>query len=226
MGASPALTAFLLLRGCEPWYAHGLLCLERCAPAVKEFSMSASPRLEVHRTILQQQVLPAYEGLGSLRLVYLLGSLASGYTDQADLDLMMAWESPDVPAGSLREPLVAQLEGRNGVSPFVVDYGDIHLDRYVISGQEYNVAHQTRASFEAMLQSILDGRRNGTKRVLDPLVATAGFYYGELVLDRQGLGQQWKSRLSTFPPVVKQECLRAVLAHHQAYLTALTTLLR
>ena len=57
-------------------------------------------------------------------------------------------------------------------------------------------------------------------------VATAGFYYGELVLDRQGLGQQWKSRLSTFPPVVKQECLRAVLAHQQAYLTDLTTLMR
>ncbi len=188
--------------------------------------MSASPRLEVHRTILQQQVLPAYEGLGSLRLVYLLGSLASGYTDQADLDLMMAWESPDVPAGSLREPLVAHLDERKGVSPFVVDYRDIHLDRYVISGQEYNVAHQTRASFEAMLQLIVDGKRDSTDRMLDPLVATAGFAYGELVLDRQGLGQQWKSRLNTFPSVVKQECRRAVLVHRQAYLRDLTTLMR
>ena len=71
---------------------------------------------------------------------------------------------------------------------------------------------------------ILDGRRDGTERVLDPLVATAGFSYGELVLDLQGLGQQWKSRLSTFPPAVKQECRRAVLAHRQAYLTDLTTL--
>jgi len=32
--------------------------------------MPASPRLEAHRTVLQQ-VLPAYEGLGSLSLVYL-----------------------------------------------------------------------------------------------------------------------------------------------------------
>src|SRR6266852_630874 len=101
MGASPALTAFLLLGGREHWHAHGWLCLERCAPARKEFPMSAPSRLEVHRTILRQQVLPAYERLGSLRLVYLLGSLVSGYTDQTDLDLMMVWESSDVPAGSL-----------------------------------------------------------------------------------------------------------------------------
>jgi GNAT superfamily N-acetyltransferase len=121
---------------------------------------------------------------------------------------------------------VARLDEQRGVSPFVVDYRDIHLERYVIDSQEYNVAHQTLAPFEAILQVILNGRRDGTERVLDPLVATAGFAYGELVLDRQGLGQQWKSRLGTFPPVVKRECRRAVLVHRQAHLTDLTTLMR
>lgn len=185
--------------------------------------MSPLPRLEVHRTILQQQVLPAYEGLGSLCLVYLLGSLVSGYTEEADLDVMMVWNDVDVQAVSLRQPLVARLDERQGVAPFVVDYRDIHLERYAIAGQEYNVAHQSRASFEAMLQAILDGSRDGTERVLDPLVATAGFSYGELVLDRHGLGKPWKNRLSAFPPAVKQECRRAVLAHRQAYLTDLRT---
>ena len=188
--------------------------------------MSPSPRLEVHRTILQQRVLPAYEDLGSLCLGYLLGSLVSGYTEDADLDVMMVWNDVDVPATSLREPLVSHLDERQGVSPFVVDYRDNHLERYVITGQEYNVAHQTQVSFEAMLQVILDGRRDGTERVLDPLVATAGFSYGELLLDREALGQQWKSRLSVFPPAVKQECRRAVLAHRQAYLTDLKTLMK
>jgi len=188
--------------------------------------MSLSTRLEEYRTVLRQQVLPAYDPLGRLSLVYLLGSLVSGYTEEGDLDVMMIWEGADVPAASLREPLVSLFDERQGVSLFVVDYRDIHLERYVIAGQEYNIAHQTRASFEAMLQVILDGRRDGTDRVLDPLVVTAGFAYGELVLDRQGLGQQWKSRLSTFPPVVKRECVRAVLAHRQAHLTALTTLTR
>ncbi len=187
--------------------------------------MSSSPRLETLRTTLRERLLPAYEPLGQLTLVYLLGSLASGYTADADLDLMMVWDGAEVPAATQREPLVARLDERPGVSPFVVDYRDIHLERYVIDGQEYNVAHQTLSSFEFLLQSILDGRHDRSERVLDPLVATAGFAYGELAWDRKNIGQQWKSRLNTFPPVVNQECRRAVLAHRQTYLTDLRTLM-
>ncbi len=143
--------------------------------------MASSPRLEAHRTTVRERLLPAYEPLGSLTFVYLLGSLVSGSTEDADLDLMMIWDDPDVPAASLREALVSRLEERQGVSLFVVDYRDIHLERSVIAGQEYHVAHQTLTSFEAMLRSILDGKRDSTDRVLDPLVATAGFAYGELV---------------------------------------------
>src|SRR5260370_20195841 len=69
------------------------------------------------------------------------------------------------------------------------------------------------------------GSGSSTERVLDPLVATAGFAYGELVWDRKNIGQQWKSRLNTFPTVVKRECRRAVLAHRQTYLTDLRTLM-
>ena len=188
--------------------------------------MSLSTHLEGYRNVLRQQVLPAYEPLGQLPLVYLLGSLVSGYTEEADLDLMMVWNDANVPAASLREPLVSHLDERQGVSPFVVDYRDIHLERYVMADQEYNVAHQTQASFEAMLNSILEGKRDDTDRVLDPLVATAGFAYGELVWDREGLGKLWKSRLIAFPPVVKRECVRAVLTHRQAHLTDLTRLMK
>ena len=179
--------------------------------------MPLSTRLEEYGNTLRQQVLPLYEPLGRLALVYLLGSLASGYTEEADLDIMMVWDDANVPAASLREPLVSHFDERPGIPPFVVDYRDIHLERYVIAGQEYHVAHQTRVSFEAMLQVILDGKRDGTDRVLDPLVATADFAYGELVWDREGLGKPWKNRLNTFPPVVKRECVRAVLAHRQAH---------
>ena len=139
---------------------------------------------------------------------------------------MMVWDEAEVPVASQREPLVARFDERQGASPFVVDYRDIHLERFVMAGQEYNIAHQTRASFEAMLQSILDGKRESTERVLDPLVATAGFAYGETILDPKSLGQQWKNRLSAFPPMVKRECRRAVLAHRQTYLTDLRTLMR
>jgi hypothetical protein len=112
-------------------------------PKGKEFIMSSSTRLKENRNTPRQQVLPAYEPLGRLSLVYLLGSLASGYTEEADLDIMMVWDDANVPAASLREPLVSHFDERPDILPFVVDYRDIHLERYVIAGQEYNVAHQT-----------------------------------------------------------------------------------
>ena len=116
--------------------------------------MSSSSPLETHRIMLQQHVLPAYERLGSLTLVYLLGSLVSGYTQDADLD-MMVWDELDAPAGALRELLVVRFEERPNASPCVVDYRDIHLERIVLAGQEYNVARLPLASFEAIIRSVL-----------------------------------------------------------------------
>src|SRR5260370_18335339 len=101
--------------------------------------MSVSTHLEADRNTVQQQLLPAHKSLGRLTLVYLLGSLVSGYTEDADLDLMMVWDDADIPAASLREALVARFDERPGVSPFVLYYRDIHLDRYVIASQEYNL---------------------------------------------------------------------------------------
>ena len=68
----------------------------------------------------------------------------------------------------------------------------------MIAGQEYNLGHLPLAAWQAMIEMILDGQRDRSERMLDPLVATAGFYYGELVLDRQGVGQQCKTRLGPF----------------------------
>ena len=186
--------------------------------------MAASTRLEEYRTTVRQQVLPAYDRLGSLTLVYLLGSLVAGYADDADLDMMLVWDDPDVPTAAHRELLIAHFDERERGQPFVLDYHDIDLERFVIADLEYNLAHLPLAVWQAMIQAILDGQRAGSERVLDPLVATAGFYYGELVLDRQGIGQQYKTRLATFPAAVKQECRRAVLARRQAYLADLQTL--
>jgi hypothetical protein len=140
------------------------------------------------------------------------------------LDIMLVWDDSDVPVAAQREPLAAGFDERKPGQPFVVDYRDIHLERFVIAGQEYNLAHLPLAAWQAMIQATLDGQRDRNERVLDPLVATAGFYYGELVLDRQGIGQHIKARLRSFPAAVKQECRRAVLARGQAYLTDLQML--
>src|SRR6266545_2859632 len=98
-----------------------------------ECTMAASTRLEEYRTTLRQQVLPAYDRLGSLTLVYLLGSLVSDYADDADLDMMLVWDEPDVPTAAQRELLIAHFDEREPGQPFVVDYHDIHLERLVIA---------------------------------------------------------------------------------------------
>ena len=182
--------------------------------------MFSSPSLEPLRATVRERLLPAYAPLGHLTLVYLLGSLISSYTNRADLDLMMLWQDPAVPAAHHRETVVMGLDERQGISPLVVDHLDIHLERFVIAEQEYNVAHLTLAEFETILQSILQAKRDDTERILDPLVATVGFLYGETVLDTNGLGTLWKSKLTTFPPLVKHACRRAVVAHQQEYLSS------
>ena len=185
--------------------------------------MFSSSSLEPLRATVRERLLPAYAPLGHLTLVYLLGSLISGYTNRADLDLMMVWQDPAVPAAHHRETVVIGLDERQGISPLVVDHLDVHLERFVIAEQEYNVAHLTLAEFETILQSILQAKRDDTERILDPLVATAAFLYGETVLDTDGLGALWKSKLTTFPPLVKHACRRVVVAHRQEYLAGLST---
>jgi hypothetical protein len=61
------------------------------------------------------------------------GSLVSGYTDRADLDLVLVWDQPAVPAD--REGLVAQLDQRQPATPFVVGFyypGDKWLRQAIV----------------------------------------------------------------------------------------------
>jgi len=177
-------------------------------------------RLDPHRHLLRQQVLPRYEELGSLDFAYMQGSLVSGYTDRADLDLILVWDQPEVPAD--RERIVARLDQRRLAAPFVVDYQDVHLEQLVIADQEYNVAHQTVAQFQGMVRAVLEGREHPTQ-VLDPLTAVSGFYYGERLADRAGHGEQTKAALRQFPPTLKSETARRARGHREATLTHLRT---
>ncbi len=185
--------------------------------------MAPSARLEEYRTVVREHLLPAYVPLGSLTLAYLLGSLVHGYTDAADLDVMMVWAAPEVPGGPQRAAVVTRLDERQRTPPFVVDYRDIHLDRFVIADQEYNVAHMPLVALHAIIGSVLDARQDGAEQVLNPLGVTAGFCYGEIVLDRDGVGQQLREQLHAFPQAVKQGTRRALLAHRQEYLDNLRT---
>jgi hypothetical protein len=175
-----------------------------------------------HRRILEEQALPRYERLGSLAFTYLQGSLVSGYTERADLDVIMLWDQPEVPTGPARQEIVGQLDERKPGTPFVVDCEDIHLERWVIAGQEYNLAHQTLSQFQGMVRAVLDARAEASQ-ILDPLTAVSGFYYGELLVDHAGHGEQAKEALRRFPAALKSETARRARGHRETSLTHLRT---
>src|SRR5918911_2174238 len=103
--------------------------------------------LDPHRRLLLDHILPAYAPLGTLAWVHVQGSLVLGYTDQSDLDVILVWEAPAVPTG--REPLVARLDERQRDFPEAIDYGDIHIDRFVTGGEGEELGPHTVARFRA-----------------------------------------------------------------------------
>ena len=122
--------------------------------------------LDAHRGLLLSRVLPAYAPLGTLAWAHAQGSLVLGYTDRSDLDVVLVWEAPEVPTG--REPVVAQFDEREREFPEVIDYRDIHLDRFVIAGQEYELAHYTLARFELLMESVRRGAAGPAGRSSTP----------------------------------------------------------
>ena len=158
--------------------------------------------LSAHRDRLLRQVLPRYEALGPLAFAYAQGSLVSGYTDEADLDVIIVWHQPEVPADGRRAAVVARLDERQPGAPFVVDYRDVRLDRFVLAGQEYSIGHHALPDFAAVVDAVLAGREPANARVLNPLTLVSGFRYGELLADPDGHAARLLDALAPFPPAL------------------------
>jgi hypothetical protein len=73
-----------------------------------------------------------------------------------------------------------------------------------------------------MVDSVLGGHEYPTQ-VLNPLTAVSGFYYGELLGDRAGYGEQAKALLRQFPAALKAETARRARGHRDTYLKDLRT---
>jgi hypothetical protein len=132
----------------------------------KEHRVMATFDFARHRTLLLQGVFTRYAELGTVAFAYLQGSLVSGYTDAADLDVIAVWDAQQVPTN--RAAVVSDLDARDPSGSSVVDYRDVHLDRFVLAGQEYNVGHHALPDFRALV---------------------AGFRGAEMLLDDRGLGR-------------------------------------
>jgi len=81
------------------------------------------------------------------------------------------------------EGVVATLDEEGRQPPFVVDYMDVHLDRFVMAQQEYNVGHWSLPAFRDALQTVLTGRERPGPGVLHALTAVSGFWSGQLLFD-------------------------------------------
>jgi hypothetical protein len=116
---------------------------------------SRPPHLDFLEALVRSRLLPEYAGLGTLASAHLQGSLVLGYTDRADLDVVLVWDLAEVPTG--REALVARLDERRREWPEAIDYRDVHLDRLVLEGQDVEVAHYTLERLEQAIESVRTG---------------------------------------------------------------------
>jgi Domain of unknown function (DUF4037) len=175
--------------------------------------------LTPHRAWLREDVYPAYQTLGALAFAYLQGSLVSGYTDTADLDVVMVWNQKSVPEG--RAEIVASLDQSGHVPPFVVDYQDIHLERFTRAGQKYNIGHRTLADFRATIDLVRTGEGRVPAPILIPLVTVAGFIGGELLADPAAIGITMRELLHPFPEALRQSTSQDALRRQESLFCAL-----
>lgn len=157
--------------------------------------------LGAHRNLLVSHVLPEYAPLGALAWAHVQGSLVLGYTEESDLDVILVWDAPDVPTG--REPLVARLDEREREFPEVIDYRDIHIDRFVLRGQEYELAHYTRERFEQTMQSVRTGSDLPGREIVNSQALAGAFREAVFVVDPRGVGQRLQETLREFPEHLK-----------------------
>ena len=154
------------------------------------------------------RILPIYRQVGGLRFAYGQGSVVMGFTNDADLDLIMVWDRPTPPA--IAERLVGQLnEGPQLAEQF--HQPGFCLDRFWIGEQEVDVSHITGATFDDWLALVRNGLGWTPHAYPQPLAAIAGFAYGILLVDDSGVGAEARQRVADFPPTLATNA-RALLS--------------
>lgn len=161
-----------------------------------------------HGLTVLERIIPEYQVLGPISFAWAQGSVVSGYATEGDYDVILAWSLADLPREE-RRSVVARLDERNPDHPFVVDDRDINIDRFVIEGREFNIGHATTAGFrKSHIDPVLAGVAFREEDILQPVVTVSGFYYGNILLDRNGEGASLKDVLRHFPDPLRKDALR------------------
>ena len=170
--------------------------------------------VEELKQILLTQIVPQYSRLGTVLGIYAQGSLVNGYTDSADFDVKVIWEQT-IPEN--RERLAKQLNN-NALQCLVVDYETVHLDRFHIDNQEYNLSHSVLEDFEKNVDLVIDGQVFLTNEIMQPIISVSGFFYGLTTIDKRGILSKNKEKLKQFPEKLKSETRRVFENRKESYL--------
>jgi hypothetical protein len=79
----------------------------------------------------------AREPHGDVHLCYVQGSLASRFTEEADLDVVVVWQH-DIP---IQRTCLRELHDHPSVQLFTYDASDLAIDRLWRHDQEFNLGH-------------------------------------------------------------------------------------
>lgn len=141
-------------------------------------------------------VVPAYSDLSGLSSAYAQGSLVEGLAEEADLDLVLVWNS--LPSPNRRPPAgLADSEP----APQVFDQTGFRLDRFWFRGQQIDARHVTVAEFEGWIRAVEGGGGMGGYPM--PVIAVHGLVSGVLLADSSGLAGAARDRLRELPPALQ-----------------------
>jgi hypothetical protein len=137
----------------------------------------------------------------AVALCYAQGSLISGYTTDADLDVIVVWEG-DVPG---HRTWLAPLHDVDEPAFFTYDATDLAIDRLWRQGQEFNLGHHGRHRFERHLSATADGRTLANDRVAQQV--RSGFMRGRILVDT-GPAEAWRRAAAPLPDGYVAEAVR------------------
>ena len=150
-----------------------------------------------------EEILPTCQEAGRVALCYAQGSLVSGYTSQADLDVVVVWDH-DVP--TRRSWLAALHEPDDPATAFFTyDAPDLAIDRLWRAGQEFNLAHHSRAAFLEHTSADAPGPALANDRTTQQI--RSGFQRGRVLLDT-GMADACRDAIVELPAGYTAEALR------------------
>jgi hypothetical protein len=154
--------------------------------------------------VLRTDILPVLRARGGIHLCYVQGSLASGFTEEADLDVVVVWRH-DIP---VQRTWLSELHDHPLAELFTYDASDLAIDRLWRHDQEFNVGHHSGDAFARRMAADTDGRRLAND--FTTLQVRSGFLRGSVVADDDGAAAGYRQATASVPEAaVAEACRRA-----------------